>query len=484
MKKASDKSFKFLILSVVVFSICALEFGLIAKDSFAASTDISVTFFNPWGSNGKKIQTCTPNASAGYCAVPVPNPGTRSGYTFAGWGTQARCNSSHVVIPAGSMSYTASKTTVFYACWDEANNATEDKACYYYGDSSVARYNWTTLSVCGAASYCVAAPQYTNSTSCLAANNQTSDPGTPDNPYNPPAVTTYYMVYNANGGSGAPATGSFTAGSSYTISSTKPTRTGYTFTSWNTNADGSGVTYQPGSTWGTTSYGGTLYAQWKINSYEVKYDANGGSGAPATGSFNHGSSYTISSTKPIKDGYTFTGWNTKADGSGTSYSGGQTYSNNESLTLYAQYMENKANSYKVIFELNDGTNKKVEQTVEENKTVKKIDNPKREGYTFDGWYTDKKGKTKYNFNDKVTKDMTLYAKWTKESNNNGSTSTKDSTMKNNGSGGFSNSSSRSSKDNQTVITNVNTGVGSLIVISILGVCSLIYIVSYMFKKRA
>ena len=535
MKKISNKSFKLLLLSVVVFSVCVLEIGLVVKDSFAAGTEITITFFNPWGSAGKFVDTCTPNPSAGYCSRPVPDPGKRDGYTFAGWGTKAKCDSSHVVIPAGSMSYTVSKTTVYYACWDEipesktcyscgqgsekkyiwlapsdatgcaeapnysssqdvcegANNKSNDtevKACYYYGDSSVARYNWTTLSVCGAASYCFAAPQYSDPTSCYAANNQTGDSGTPNNPDTPP-VTTLYMVYNANGGSGAPATGSFTAGSSYTISSTKPTRTGYTFTSWNTNADGSGVTYQPGSTWGSTSYGGTLYAQWKSNSYEIKYDANGGSGAPATESFTAGSSYTISSTKPVKDGYTFTGWNTKADGTGQSYQPGSTWGSTEyGGTLYAQYIKKEVKSYKVIFELNDGTNKKVEQTVEKNKAVKKIDEPKRDGYTFDGWYTDKNGKTKYNFNDKVTKDITLYAKWTKvSSSDNGSTDTKNNTKNNktdNNGWGFSNSSNGSNKENQTIITNVNTGVGSLIVISILGICSLIYIVSYMFKKRA
>lgn len=40
-------------------------------------------------------------------------------------------------------------------------------------------------------------------------------------------------------------------------------------------------------------------------------------------------------------------------------------------------------------------------------------NPKRKGYTFEGWYENKKGTSKWKFSNKVTKDMTLYAKWTK-----------------------------------------------------------------------
>ena len=73
------------------------------------------------------------------------------------------------------------------------------------------------------------------------------------------------------------------------------------------------------------------------NGYVVEYNANGGSGAPAAQSKTHGTALTLSSTVPTRDGYTFAGWNTKADGSGTSYSAGDSYTTDNDIVLYAQW---------------------------------------------------------------------------------------------------------------------------------------------------
>ena len=86
----------------------------------------------------------------------------------------------------------------------------------------------------------------------------------------------YTISYNANGGSNAPGDQSKIENKSISLSSSKPTRTGYTFVNWNTKKDGSGTTYKAGA-----SYNGnanlTLYAQWRINKVYIKLDANGGS---------------------------------------------------------------------------------------------------------------------------------------------------------------------------------------------------------------
>ena len=71
--------------------------------------------------------------------------------------------------------------------------------------------------------------------------------------------------------------------------------------------------------------------------YTITYNANGGNGAPSNQIKKHGENITLSSVKPTKIGYTFTGWNTSSNGSGTSYSSGGTYSNNSNVTLYAQW---------------------------------------------------------------------------------------------------------------------------------------------------
>lgn len=72
-------------------------------------------------------------------------------------------------------------------------------------------------------------------------------------------------------------------------------------------------------------------------SYSVRYYANGGSGAPSTDTKYQGYSFYLSDTIPTRNGYTFTGWNTSSDGSGTPYDAGDYYGEDSSLTLYAQW---------------------------------------------------------------------------------------------------------------------------------------------------
>ena len=100
------------------------------------------------------------------------------------------------------------------------------------------------------------------------------------------------------------------------------TRTGFTFTGWNTAADGNGTPYADGASVQnlTDAAGGTatLYAQWTVNKYTVMFDSNKGSGSSeptTTGSIQvfHGEAYgtlpTVSRT-----GYAFNGWYTATSG--------------------------------------------------------------------------------------------------------------------------------------------------------------------------
>ena len=148
------------------------------------------------------------------------------------------------------------------------------------------------------------------------------------------AVTWQWTVsYNANGGSGAPASQTKTYASNLTLSSTKPTRIGYTFKGWAKTSTGS-VSYSPGSAFGEDN-NTTLYAVWEINKYTVSYNANGGSGAPASQTKTYGQALTLSSTKPTRTNYDFLGWATSSSASAAQYSSGSSYLNNESVTLYA-----------------------------------------------------------------------------------------------------------------------------------------------------
>ncbi len=121
---------------------------------------------------------------------------------------------------------------------------------------------------------------------------------------------TYSIMYDANGGSSAPATQKKIHGVDLKLSSTVPTRTGYRFLGWTTTRDvfTTGGTLQPGQSISMND-NIILYAYWQmLQTYSIRYDANGGSGAPATQIKTEGVDLTLSSTVPTRTGYSFMGW--------------------------------------------------------------------------------------------------------------------------------------------------------------------------------
>ena len=214
----------------------------------------------------------------------------------------------------------------------------------------------------------------------------------------------YTITFDANGGSGAPSSQTKTHDVSLTLSSTKPTRTGYTFLGWSTSKTATSATYQAGSNFSSNA-NTTLYAVWKANTYTITYDANGGNGAPASQTNSSGQNLILTSNKPTtaksytvtydKNGgtlsqtskqvlCTFKEWNTSRDGSGTAYNPGDTYSVDASITLYAQWSDNKV-----------GT----------------IGQPERSNCIFVGWYTAKYNGTIVDENTIIRSNITIYAIW-------------------------------------------------------------------------
>lgn len=172
------------------------------------------------------------------------------------------------------------------------------------------------------------------------------------------AKTSYTVSYNANGGSGAPSSQTKWYGTNLTLSSTKPTRTGYSFQGWGTSASDTSVDYAAGATYSKNA-GATLYAIWKANTYAVKYDANGGTGAPSQQTKTYGVDLTLFSTKPTRTNYNFLGWGTSASATTVSYAAGATYKNNVAITLYAvwelAYWKPKITNLSVSRCTSDGT---------------------------------------------------------------------------------------------------------------------------------
>lgn len=148
-----------------------------------------------------------------------------------------------------------------------------------------------------------------------------------------PKLASYTISYNANGGSGAPSSQTKWYGKNLILSSTKPTRTGYIFKGWATSASGS-ISYSQGESY-TANSSVTLYAIWQANTYSVKYNANGGTGAPGNQVKAYGVTLILSNTKPTRTNYTFKGWGTSASATTVSYAPGASYTKNSGITLYA-----------------------------------------------------------------------------------------------------------------------------------------------------
>lgn len=177
------------------------------------------------------------------------------------------------------------------------------------------------------------------------------------------AVTWEWTVsYNANGGSGDIYTDYVQYKSAYTTRANWFKRTGHTFTGWNEAANGSGTSWtnyiNKPWTW-TYTKSITLFAQWKINTYTVSYNANGGSGAPGSQTKTFGQALTLSGTKPTRPNYTFKGWSPNKSAVSAEYTAGGSYYTDSSVTLYdvweLAYWSPKINNISLARCNSDGT---------------------------------------------------------------------------------------------------------------------------------
>lgn len=217
-----------------------------------------------------------------------------------------------------------------------------------------------------------------------------------------------------------------------------PVREGYTFTGWNTAANGTGTSYGAGGfVTLTLNQPLTLYAQWTKNTpvaetakATLHYDANGGTGAPAdqTATVAKGTyaDFQVSSTIPTKDDSTFKGWCDDKDGNGITYKAGQYIGvlAGSTTTLYAQWEKNTITlTYVGGVDDNSVTNLPAAETKTKNADgevtfIISDTVPLRDGYTFSGWKL--LDATFWAKNEITTPiDVTLTAQWTKNSSSGG-----------------------------------------------------------------
>lgn len=232
---------------------------------------------------------------------------------------------------------------------------------------------------------------------------------------------TYFVVFDANGGSGGMERQSLEYDSESPLAENAFTRNGYEFKSWNTVADGSGTSFDDGAsvlnmaeTDGATI---TLYAIWHKTKITISFDANGGEGT-----LTPLQDITVGTQLPAnpltKTGHTFSFWSaTKADGTALSYSDGETLTEenwpNEDITLVAQW---EPNTYILTLESNDGTSQSEQQEFTFGTEQQIIECPfAKTGYHFSGWNTQADGSgTSYRGDEAISlsEDTTVYAQWT------------------------------------------------------------------------
>ncbi len=168
-------------------------------------------------------------------------------------------------------------------------------------------------------------------------------------------IPTYSITYNANNATSGSIPDSQTKTQDININlatnARALARTGYTYLGWNTSADGTGTDYSVDQLYSTNA-ALTLYAKWQRHTYSIAFDGNtSSSGTMANQNYNYDIAQNITSNGYLKTGYTFSGWNTVANGTGTSYTNGQNISNisainNDTVTFYAQWT---ANTYEIAF---------------------------------------------------------------------------------------------------------------------------------------
>lgn len=176
-------------------------------------------------------------------------------------------------------------------------------------------------------------------------------------PYRDPTLPPHYpwdneeiatLIYSGNGNTGGIVPTSWGTGDKIVATASSLVKEGYTFKDWNTNTNGTGTTYLPGSTVTINFSSITLYAIWDpVSNYVLSYNANGATGS-VPGSVNAGANTIVSTNgnlsktlRYVSNGsmtnqsLTFLGWNTMSDSTGVTYSAGSTITISSNTILYA-----------------------------------------------------------------------------------------------------------------------------------------------------
>lgn len=339
----------------------------------------------------------------------------REGYDFLGW-SEDRTATSAQYMPGGS--YTVDVKTTLYAVWQLK---TYEIAYDANGGSGAPAPQIKTHGI--ALTLTADEPEweyhdFLGWSESRAASSARYQPG---GQYTENAAATLYAVwktnifsvsYNANGGIHAPETQTKMRGTDLTLSSAVPSRDGYSFIGWATSADAESAEYQPGDTY-STEEDAVLCALWRLNTYEITYDANGGENAPESQFKTHGTAIKLSTVLPTRENYDFLGWALSADAQTAEYQPGSSFDADAKTTLYAVWQEIPV--YTITYDANDGRGIVEEQSKIRGETLTLwMGMPTRSDYRFLGWATSADATSaEYQPGDQffTNADTTLYAVW-------------------------------------------------------------------------
>ena len=375
-------------------------------ENLATEQGATVTLYGKWT---PIVYPITYDLAGGALAEGVTNPGeytiesadftlknpTRRGYNFAGWtGTELSEATKTVTVTTGhygERSYTATWTPIIYnITYDLAGGtvATANPATYTIESGAIKLNNptrtgytfkgWTGTDLTEATVTVTIPAESIGDRSYVATWEA--------NPYK--------VSFDANGGDGGTmADQNFVYDTAQNLTENAFTRTGYTFTGWNSKADGTGTPYadkaEVVNLTATRDAVVTMYAQWQPITYYVSFNKNGGTGTDMiVQKFVYDTAQPLSENAYTRTGYNFKEWTTKADGTGDKFTDKQSVKNlsatqDEVVTIYAQW---NAINYTIAYDLAGG---EVATANPESYTIETatftLNNPTRSGYTFKGW---------------------------------------------------------------------------------------------------
>jgi len=333
----------------IVFLSCDSMATLFHGDKPEPPPVVYTVTFNANGANGTPPSTQTVNAGT---VISLPDKGdlSKGDDIFAGWNEDA--GGTGVTYSVGA-SIAVTRNMVFNAQWLDsstpqytvtfsANGATSGAApapqTVYSGISITVPGQgtlvhsgkifggWNTQANGGGTNYAIDAPFRVTSNVTLYAKWQ--------------SAVQYTVTYHANGASGAvPTAQSVDPGTEITLPGAGTMiYSGKKFSGWNTQANGSGTNYAEGAAY-TVNGNVILYAKWQ-DLYTVTFSANSATGAaPDAQTVASGTVITLPGEETmIYAGKMFDGWNTQANGGGTSYAEGTPYTVNANITLYAKWI--------------------------------------------------------------------------------------------------------------------------------------------------